>query len=1192
VIAGSQSGTRVHVLVIVALQDELEGLKAVAAGAWKQHEDSAGFPYHVREFTHASGGVLRVAVARLVDMGGASASNVATRLVKELEPVCLAMSGICAGRRSEVSLGDVIVASRLFDAEAGKLKATTTAGKRVEEMSHATTTFNLDPRWQQRAEDWPRAWCAPWQAQRPRTLAAQGDWLLDALRRHEKGQGEGPEEHPERHTRCPSWKKVIVRLRKRGLATRVGLKLTKKGREYVDEQWLLFGNRMPDETPLRVHVGPMGTVGNVKEDPELFGKLLRVQRKLKAVDMESVAIGLVAALEQVRFTLVVKAVQDYADDDKDDSLRDFGTRVAAAFLLDFLRENLPADVLVPQPATLKDRLGSGQAELRSVATPATYLVARHQVVPFAGRADELAILDTWAGSDDAVRVLLVHGPAGMGKTRLLTEWLARHAARHPGDAIGFMTGALDDAAIDALCASERTVVVIDYAEERAGLDTLLGRMGELAMQRESGRHVRLVLLARNAGDWWASLRGRSSDMAALLGEPPLELEPLTAATQDARLAEYRRAHAALVQALQRRPVDARPAIAIVTHLDAEPDLRARHFERPLFVHMAALTAVLGKPQAGSSRDIVDEILGHEQRYWARYLAIEPDGDEWRKRVEQVRQVAAALVVRGACAREDLSAVMQTLGLPDDDRIRALLQDLYPAPDPARSRAWVVSVEPDLVAEALLCSVLERRGRPEEWLVKALTSIKPRHWTHAFTVLGRMGVGHDDAMASVGTGAARALLCGDVTGRAEAAFDAALALTEHTAHSDLGRILADALSDTEHVAVARALDGRVPQRTVSLRELAVRVDEILLASLGETGEPEERAWRHNNLGNRYSELGRREEALAATQRAVKIDEELADKRPDAFLPNLAMSLSNLGNRYSELGRREEALLAIEQALKRNEELAVKRPDAFLPNLALSLNNLGAMYSELGRREEALAATQRAVEIREELAAKRPDAFLPNLAVSLNNLGGRYNELGRREEALAATQRAVKLYEELAAKRPDAFLPDLARSLNNLGVIHSGLERREEALAATQRAVKLYEELAAKRSDAFLPDLALSLNNLGVMHAELGRREEAQVATERAVTLYEELAAKRPDAFLPDLARSLAVRSKVHSSLGHEALARDIVTAVGHLWPYFERQPATFAALMGAMLRDYVDYLDGAEPDETMAWRRRRYTELIE
>jgi hypothetical protein len=43
---------------------------------------------------------------------------------------------------------------------------------------------------------------------------------------------------------------------------------------------------------------------------------------------------------------------------------------------------------------------------------------------------------------------------------------------------------------------------------------------------------------------------------------------------------------------------------------------------------------------------------------------------------------------------------------------------------------------------------------------------------------------------------------------------------------------------------------------------------------------------NNLGAMLSNLGRREEALAATQEAVDIRRRLAQTRPDAFLPDLA------------------------------------------------------------------------------------------------------------------------------------------------------------------------------------------------------------------------------------------------------------------------------------------------------------------
>ena len=132
------------------------------------------------------------------------------------------------------------------------------------------------------------------------------------------------------------------------------------------------------------------------------------------------------------------------------------------------------------------------------------------------------------------------------------------------------------------------------------------------------------------------------------------------------------------------------------------------------------------------------------------------------------------------------------------------------------------------------------------------------------------------------------------------------------------------------------------------------------------------------------------------------------------------------------------------------LAQQRPDAFLPNLAMSLNNLANMLSALGRRDEALAMAEEAVRIRRRLAQQRPEAFLPDLAGSLNNLANMLSALGRREEALPQAEESVRIYRQLAQQRPDAFLPDLARSLMVRGSILSE-DRSCEAMDPLAEAI---------------------------------------------------------------------------------------------------------------------------------------------
>jgi hypothetical protein len=198
----------------------------------------------------------------------------------------------------------------------------------------------------------------------------------------------------------------------------------------------------------------------------------------------------------------------------------------------------------------------------------------------------------------------------------------------------------------------------------------------------------------------------------------------------------------------------------------------------------------------------------------------------------------------------------------------------------------------------------------------------------------------------------------------------------------------------------------------------------------------------------------------------------------------------------MGRRAEALQATQEAVDLYRRLAAQHPDAFLPDLAGSLTNLGNALSEMGRRAEALQATQEAVDLYRRLAAQHPDAFLPDLAMSLNNLGNRLSEMGRRAEALQATQEAVEIRRRLAAQHPDAFLPDLARSLTNLSNVLFALDRWEEALQAAQEAVEIRRRLARQYPEAFLPDLAESLGAYGKALLGLGRAPEAGRLSRRA------------------------------------------------------------------------------------------------
>ena len=127
---------------------------------------------------------------------------------------------------------------------------------------------------------------------------------------------------------------------------------------------------------------------------------------------------------------------------------------------------------------------------------------------------------------------------------------------------------------------------------------------------------------------------------------------------------------------------------------------------------------------------------------------------------------------------------------------------------------------------------------------------------------------------------------------------------------------------------------------------------------------------NNQSSRLGDLGRREEALAASSEAVAIYRRLAKERPDAFLPDLAMSLNNQSGRLTRAGAARGGAGG-ERGGRRDPAAARGHAAGCVPHeLAMSLNNRSVQLSDVGRREEALAASEEAVAIWRRLAKAAP------------------------------------------------------------------------------------------------------------------------------------------------------------------------------------------------------------------------------
>ena len=170
--------------------------------------------------------------------------------------------------------------------------------------------------------------------------------------------------------------------------------------------------------------------------------------------------------------------------------------------------------------------------------PAHLLEPGLGVVPFSGRAAELAALEGWCLDGGAGLVRLVTGGGGAGKTRLALELMGRMRVR------GWVCAQVAEGAEPDVARRERArapgaplLLVVDYAEARRGLGGLLE-----AAARDEGQ-VRVLLAARHAGDWWDRLQGGGGVVRDLMRDAGLavvelggDVEPGLPAVQEVRRA--------------------------------------------------------------------------------------------------------------------------------------------------------------------------------------------------------------------------------------------------------------------------------------------------------------------------------------------------------------------------------------------------------------------------------------------------------------------------------------------------------------------------------------------------------------------------------------------------------------------------------------------------------------------------------
>jgi len=806
--------------------------------------------------------------------------------------------------------------------------------------------------------------------------------------------------------------------------------------------------------------------------------------------------------------------------------------------------------------------------------PAFLLRAEARTVRFRSRTGELARLAAWC-QGPGVRVHLLTGPGGQGKTRLADELASR---------LGWVSAWLDDETGLPAGIRDPLLVIMDYAEMRP---EQVARVILAALAEPGHVPIRVLLLARSAGDWWQRLRNQAAELdMGLAGAAISELAVLEGSPEGRRrafsdaLADYDAALTAMTLP-HTTPGEVAP-----------PDFADPRLGSALQLQMTALAGLLGKNRPDESPE--DVILRHESRYWMRTavqhrLTLHED--------TQRNAVTAAVLCGAATQPQAIDLLGRVPGLRDqseDTRLRAArwLRDLYPAPsgpagqtDPRTGHGpfWG-TLAPDLLTEHLVACVAEELPG---FLASLLAATSADQDHQALTVLARASLARENLSSAI------AGLLLDLPKLAVRAVEVA------TQAEDPAPLLAALNNLVMRGAVSTGLlteiSRAIPGSTRALASFAVTVEQMLVADYQADGTSDgypvalAPAWAE--LAHRLAQAGRPQEALAASERAVAMLEQLAEADP-RMLPRLAVSMHYLGGQLLGMHRGEEAIAALRRAVDIREHLPDADSTAMQLDLAGSVGGLAAALTVTGHERDAPEQFQRAVMIFEQLAEAdiNVDDRLSGMALTLANQAQFLADAGSGHQALAAARRAVDSYERLAEDRPDAWLPSLANSLTTLSSCLAGAGRYGDAVATGERAVDIWQQLAESLPDAHRPGLAIALRSLSKMLADTGNRDQALAVSRRAAAIHQELAASSPDAYLPELASSLnSLAGDLHEA-GQAGDALDVSRGAIAIYDRITgAEPAVHRPGLGMSLLTLTAILDAAgQAEEALVASERAVT----
>ncbi|WP_236809164.1 tetratricopeptide repeat protein [Amycolatopsis albispora] len=229
-----------------------------------------------------------------------------------------------------------------------------------------------------------------------------------------------------------------------------------------------------------------------------------------------------------------------------------------------------------------------------------------------------------------------------------------------------------------------------------------------------------------------------------------------------------------------------------------------------------------------------------------------------------------------------------------------------------------------------------------------------------------------------------------------------------------------------------------------------------------------------IGLGYWRVGRSKEALSYLEEALAAARESGNRNTESYV------LNTLGLVCRALGRFADALAYLEQAL----ELARETEDRTSEGLVLVV--LGAACRGMGRYRDAVRYLELALVAARETGDRTSEGYV------CVNLGDVLSAQGKHEQAVSSLEDGLALFAETGTRTSEGYaLGILGGALRCLGRYEEALERLDQALAVSRETGGRINE-------------GVALKHRGDVHRDLGHHDDAASCLGEALAIARECA----------------------------------------------------------------------------------------